>query len=231
MRCERERGALHESPRAAPSQWGQSCSWDQSRTRATEPPGAGPQYGPGEPRNQPACRRPRSDPVEPRRCHLSGLPERAMRHVAALCGAPAHRSPGDAGGEPTAHKCTSWPMVSGFGLAHPQAMRQQRTPRRSRGDHPVLPGAVRYGFPMAVVGAGMLLIGLSPGVGWALIVFGASLAARTSQRPPRRRSGTDPAHLGSARRESHRARRAGGMDHRKRGRATTVARPASRGHA
>jgi hypothetical protein len=59
-------------------------------------------------------------------------------------------------------------------------MRLRKTFRRSRGDDPVFAWAFRYALAAVVVGAGMLLIGPSPGVGWALIVFGGWLATLTS---------------------------------------------------
>jgi hypothetical protein len=63
-------------------------------------------------------------------------------------------------------------------------MRLRRTLRRSRGDHPVFDWAFRYALAAVGVGAGMLLIGPSPGVGWALIVFGGWLATLTSGPRP-----------------------------------------------
>jgi hypothetical protein len=74
-------------------------------------------------------------------------------------------------------------MVAGLGLAHAQGMRQHRTLRRSRVDNPALAWAFRYALAAAVVGAGILLIGPAPGVGWALIVFAGCLATLTSGRP------------------------------------------------
>lgn len=63
-------------------------------------------------------------------------------------------------------------------------MRLRRTLPRSRRGHPALAWAFRYALAAVVVGTGMLLIGPSPGVGWALIVFGGCLAILTSGPPP-----------------------------------------------
>jgi hypothetical protein len=229
--CDRDAAPLHESPPAAPAQWGQSCSCDQSRARANEAPGR-----PAATRAPRAARSACARPTVSYRLSRVGVPAGGYRkgRCHATPWPPCARHPCSdrrpiSSGASAARKCTPWRMVPGFGLAHHQAMPQQRTPRRFRGDHPVLTGAARYALPAAVVGAGILVIGPSPGVGWTLIVFGAWFAAHTSQRPPRRRSGTDPAHPASARRKSHRTRRAGAIDRRKRVRATTVAQPASRG--
>lgn len=78
-------------------------------------------------------------------------------------------------------------MVLAFDLSDGQAMtRQQTTRAHPCGDHVrriVLRWAGRYACPTAVLSAGILLTELSSGVGWALIVFGASLAAFALQRP------------------------------------------------
>ena len=72
-------------------------------------------------------------------------------------------------------------MVVAFRLSDGQAMRQQQTspaqPPAGRVRRTVLSWAGQYALPTAVVSAGILFAELSPGVGWALIVFGASLAA------------------------------------------------------
>ena len=66
-------------------------------------------------------------------------------------------------------------------------MRRQLTTRAQpcggRVRSPVLRWAGRYALPTAAFSAGILMTELSSGVGWALIVFGASLAALALQRP------------------------------------------------
>jgi hypothetical protein len=96
-------------------------------------------------------------------------------------------------------KCTPSPMVVGFGLAHPRAMRQQRTARRSGGHREVKFRAPRYAFAAAIAGAGIVLIGLSPGAGWALIAWAYglpstrrnSLLGGASRETPRSRNGRE----------------------------------------
>jgi hypothetical protein len=78
-------------------------------------------------------------------------------------------------------------MVLTVNLSDGQAMRRQLTTRAQpcggRVRSPVLRWAGRYALPTAVFSAGTLMTELSSGVGWALIVFGASLAALALQRP------------------------------------------------
>jgi hypothetical protein len=115
-----------------------------------------------------------------------------------------HRRPTPSGHFP-ARECTPWPIVAGFHFGNPRAMRLRRTLHRSRGDHPVLAWAVRYALAAVVVGADILLIGPSPGVGWALVVFGGSLATLASglftRRGAEADSGTAGSALGASRRD------------------------------
>jgi len=115
-----------------------------------------------------------------------------------------HRRPTPSGHFP-ARGCTPWPIVAGFHFGNPRAMRLRRTLHRSRGDHPVLAWAVRYALATVVVGAGILLIGPSPAVGWALVVFGGSLATLASglftRRGAEADSGTAGSALGASRRD------------------------------
>jgi hypothetical protein len=109
-----------------------------------------------------------------------------------------------ASGDFAARECTPGPMVAGLGSGHSGAMRLRRTLRRSRGDDPVFAWAFRYALAAVVVGAGMLLIAPSPGVGWALIVFGGWLATFTSGPTTRPQGEASPSTAGSASRASRR---------------------------
>ena len=101
-------------------------------------------------------------------------------------------------------------MVVGFRLSDGQAMRQQQTspaqPPAGRVRRTVLSWAGQYALPTAVVSAGILFAELSPGVGWALIVFGASLAAFALQRPRPSGAGVEAEHRNHPAR-AHLARR------------------------
>jgi hypothetical protein len=110
-------------------------------------------------------------------------------------------------GASAARECTPWPMVARFGSGNPRAMRLLPTLRRSRADDPVLAWAFRYALATMVAGAGILLHGPSPAVGWALIVFGGSLATLMSGPPTRREEGADPGTARSASRASRRGDR------------------------
>jgi hypothetical protein len=101
-----------------------------------------------------------------------------------------------ASGDFAARECTPGPMVAGLGSGHSGAMRLRRTLRRSRGDDPVFAWAFRYALAAVVVGAGMLLIAPSPGVGWALIVFGGWLATFTSGPTTRPQGEASPSTAG-----------------------------------
>jgi hypothetical protein len=65
-------------------------------------------------------------------------------------------------------------LSDGRGMHHSQTARS-RAPR---------PG--RYVFPMLtlMLGSAMLLAGASPGIGWALLVVGATLATLALSAPP-----------------------------------------------
>jgi hypothetical protein len=110
-------------------------------------------------------------------------------------------------GASAARECTPWPMVARFGSGNPRAMRLLPTLRRSRADDPVLAWAFRYALAAMVAGAGILLHGPSPAVGWALIVFGGSLATLMSGPPTRREGEADPGTARSASRASRRGDR------------------------
>ena len=104
-------------------------------------------------------------------------------------------------------------------------------PTRVRTADPVLRRAARHAFPAGVVGAGILLIALSPGVGWALIVFGGWLAALALQGRTRRKSGAEAERPAPAQRTSPRVRRERTADRPRRRRSSTVARPRPSGRA
>jgi hypothetical protein len=83
-------------------------------------------------------------------------------------------------------------MVLAFRSSDAQAVRQQRTttsrPGGARAKRSVFRTARCYVLPAAIAGAGILVIELSAGVGWALILLGASFAA--AARPAPRWCGT-----------------------------------------
>jgi hypothetical protein len=161
-------------------------------------------------------------PVEPRSMRGPGRPG---MHASTHGGDRRPASSGDF----AARKCTPWPMVPGFGSGHPRAMRLLRTLRRSRGGHPALAWAFRYALAAVVVGAGILLIGPSPGVGWALIVFGGCLAILTSEPSTRRGGEADPGTAGSASRASRRGRHDRRIRHARGQRRASAASRRSRG--
>jgi hypothetical protein len=72
-------------------------------------------------------------------------------------------------------------MVTAFDPRDPWAMYTQPTVRARfagiRAPSTVLRWAGSYALPAGILGAGVLLTGPSAGIGWALIVFGAGLAA------------------------------------------------------
>jgi hypothetical protein len=130
--------------------------------------------------------------------------------VATYPSAASMRLPGVTGVHPWPHAGHARPLASGdfappvnaplgpWSLAPVQAtlwqMRLRRTLRRSRADHPVFAWAFGYALAAVVVGAGMLLIGPSPGVGWALVVFGGWLATLTSGPATRPQGEADAQH-------------------------------------
>lgn len=204
----REVVALHVSPGSRPSQWGQSCSRGPECLRAPEctpPPhgtadrltlGAVPPaqdtlhavWSPGPPAAH-RCRRSPSR-LRPRR----RVRRWATHVIGAITGTRLHlfdhgllRDPGD-----------------------PQGMTPKTTTRARPPGSPAPPRlgsrAGRYALAAAVIGAGIVCVWLSPGVGWVLILVGAWLAADTAQRPPRPTGSRTHEHREWRRNDSHRKR-------------------------
>ena len=91
-------------------------------------------------------------------------------------------------------------MATGFDPRDPEVMlKHQHAHMQHDGVHPasgVRRWARRYAFPTAIVSVGItvLLLGLSAGIGWALLVFGLSFLTLVFERPaaPNARHQTRP---------------------------------------
>jgi hypothetical protein len=91
-------------------------------------------------------------------------------------------------------------MHPGFGLANLRQYAGSQHHVDLEVTIPALARAAGYALAAAVVGAGIVLTGPSPGVGWTLIVFGGWLAAHTAEGSNPRAGKADTA--GSASRTS-----------------------------
>jgi hypothetical protein len=91
-------------------------------------------------------------------------------------------------------------MATGFHPRDPEVMlKHQQAHMQHDGVHPasgVLQWPRRYAFPAAIVGAGItvLLLDLSAGIGWALLVFGLSFLTLVFERPTAPTPGAGPDH-------------------------------------
>jgi hypothetical protein len=176
---------LNESPRKMPSQWGHSC------TGSNRVPAQRSLRAPGR-----TC--PMGSSFGLRAAGRDGPFSRVDAPARGYRGAPV----ASCWPCPPAREWGLCPPVNAplgpWSLAPVQAtlwqMRLRRTLRRSRADHPVFAWAFGYALAAVVVGAGMLLIGPSPGVGWALVVFGGWLATLTSGPATRPQGEADAQH-------------------------------------
>ena len=75
----------------------------------------------------------------------------------------------------------SRPMAEGHALSHGWAMGQQQKIRSTRRRTHSNAGVLGYGLALALVATGILGLGLSSGVGWALILLGGWVATLRSQ--------------------------------------------------
>lgn len=72
-------------------------------------------------------------------------------------------------------KCTTQPMGLPCDSGDASGMLKSRTIPSRAAPRPMF--AIALAAAMAVAGAGVLVAGVSPGIGWALLVLGAGLAS------------------------------------------------------